>query len=243
MSFFQLTKKDILLIEETQSQLNYNSKNKVLNGFLQFEGEYQGYKIKDKYKIEVDFNNQLPLPLVKEINGRIEKIAKDKKKKLKDLHVNYGDINKGLCLCSRFEAFKYVNKFKNSLSPCINFIQELVIPFLYGISYFEKYDYFPFGGIDHGPLGLVKEENNKECFKYLPDYLKILPEEAMGFIDEYSNFFKLKNIICKKEKLGRNKLCPCNSGLKYKKCHLDIVNIITKSISDFKTRHSFKKTS
>ena len=59
------------------------------------------------------------------------------------------DINKGLCLCSRFKAFEYVDKWKNSLSPGIDFIQELVPP------------------------------------------------------------------------------CPCNSGLKYKKCHLSIANIIS----------------
>ena len=106
MSFFYLTEKDVLLIKETQPQLVYESKNKNLTGFLEFEGEYQGCKIKDKYKLEIDFNDQQPLPLVKEINGRIEKISKDKNLKLMDLHINYGDINKGLCLCSRFKAFE-----------------------------------------------------------------------------------------------------------------------------------------
>ena len=127
MFFFCLTEKDILLIKETQPQLIYKPRNKILTGFLQFEGEYQDYKIKDKYNIEIDFNNQQPLPLVKEINGRIEKISKDKNLDLIDLHINYGDINKGLCLClcSRFKAFEYAEKLKDSLSPGIDFIQEL----------------------------------------------------------------------------------------------------------------------
>ncbi len=216
------------MIKETQPQLIYEPKNKTLTGFLQFEGEYQGYKIKDKYNIEIDFNNQQPLPLVKEINGRIEKISKDKDLDLIDLHINYGDINKGLCLCSRFKAFEYAEKLKDSPSPGINFIQELVIPFLYGISHFEKYDKFPFGTMEHGTLSLVREiTNNIEYFKYLQSYIKILPEEAKKFIYEYAYSFNLGNVIYKNEKIGRNKPCPCNSGLKYKKCHLNIVNILS----------------
>ena len=217
MSFFHLTEKDILLIKETQPQLIYKSKNKILTGFLEFEGEYQGYKIKDNYKLEIDFNNQQPLPLVKEINGKIEKISKDKNLNLTNLHINYGDIDGGLCLCSRFKAFEYTDKLKNSLSPGINFIQELVIPFLYGISYFEKHNEFPFGAIEHGAKGLIREiTNNKGYFKYLQIYSKILPEEATKFINEYTYFFNLENVIYKNKKIGRNKLCPCNSGLKYK---------------------------
>ena len=231
MSFFHLTEKDILLIKETQPQLIYEPKNNILTGFLEFEGEYQGYKIKDKYKLEIDFNNQQPLPLVKEINGKIEKISKDKNLTLKDLHINYGNIDKGLCLCSRFKAFEYADRLKNSLSPGIDFIQELVIPFLYGISYFEKYNEFPFGSIEHAAKGLIKEiTNNKEYFKYLQIYLKTLPEEAIKFIREYTYSFNLKNAIYENKKIGRNKPCPCNSGLKYKKCHLSIVNNIQQLI-------------
>lgn len=228
MSFLCLIEKDILLIQETQPQLIYKPKNKILTGFLHFEGEYQGYRIKDKYNIEIDFNNHQPLPLVKEIDGRIEQISKDKNLDLIDLHINYGDINKGLCLCSRFKAFEYAEKLKYSLSPGTDFIQELIIPFLYSISYFEKYDEFPFGAMEHGIPGLIREiTNNKEYFKYLQSYIKILPAEAIKFIHEYAHFFNLENVIYKNEKIGRNKPCPCNSGLKYKKCHLNIVNILS----------------
>ncbi len=232
MSFFYLTETDVLLIKETQPQLVYEPKNKILTGFLQFEGEYQGYTINDKYNLEIDFNDQKPLPLVKEINGRIEKISKDKNLNLMELHINYGDINKGLCLCSRFKAFEYVDKLKNSLSPGIDFIQELVIPFLYGISYFEKHDEFPFGAIEHGAPGLIREiTNNEDYFKYLHIYSETLPEEAKKFIYEYTRSLNLENIIYKNEKIGRNQLCPCNSGLKYKKCHLNRVNIISNCLS------------
>ena len=124
--------------------------------------------------------------------------------------------------------FEYADKLKDSLSPGIDFIQKLVIPFLYGISYFEKHDKFPFGAIEHGAQGLVREIiNNKEYFKYLQTYTKILPEEATKFIHEYAHSFNLENVIYKNEKIGRNNPCPCDSGLKYKKCHLNIVNILS----------------
>lgn len=228
MSFFQFKEKDILLIKETQPQLIYEHRNKILKGFLQFEAEYQNHKIKDKYKLEIDFKNQNPLPLVKEVNGRIEKIAKDKNLNLTDLHVNGGDMDKGLCLCSRFKAFEYINKLQKSLSASIDFIQELVIPFLYNISHFEKYNKFPFEEIEHGVSGLIEEAtHNKQYFEYLPIYIKTFPEEAKKFICGYIQDSKLENVIYKNEKIGRNKPCPCNSGLKYKKCHLNIVDIIS----------------
>ena len=228
MSFLCLTEKDILLIKETQSQLIYDPKNNIFSGFLQFECEYQGYMIKDKYKLEIDFNNQRPLPLVKETNGKIEKISKDKNLNLLNLHINYGDIDKGLCLCSRFEAFKYIDKLKNSLSPGVDFIQELVIPFLYGISYFKKNNRFPFGELEHSNKGLIKAiKDNKEYLKYLEPYLKTYPEEATKFIIEYVYSLNLEDIIYKNKKIGRNKPCPCNSGSKYKKCHLNLVNLIS----------------
>ncbi len=251
MSFFYLTEKDILLLRETQYQLIYEPINKVLTGFLEFECGYQGYKIKDKYKLEIDFKNQQPLPLVKEINGRIETISKDKKIDLKNLHVNYGNMNKGLCLCSRFKAFEYANKSKNNLFSGIDFIQELIIPFLYGISYFEIKNKFPFGSLDHGNIGLIEEiTNNKKYFKYLQIYLKTFPEEATDFIhkviykdnhliSEYICYSKLENVIYKNEKIGRNKLCPCGSGLKYKKCHLDIAKIISNFLLQKKYNKKF----
>ena len=228
---FSLTKKEILLIRETQPELGYKPKSNILTGFIDFEAEYQNYKIRDKYKLEIDFNNQKPLPLVKEINGRIEKISKAKNLKLMDLHISE-DSTRGLCLCSRFKAFEYTDELKESKSPGVDFIQKLVIPFLYGISYFEKHNKFPFGEIEHSTTGLVKEvKNNKKHFKYLKQYLKIHPEEATRFISEYTDHFNLENVTFKNKKIGRNNLCPCNSGLKYKKCHLDIVFALKETLS------------
>ena len=53
----------------------------------------------------------------------------------------------------------------------------------------------------------------KEYFKALDIYLKLNDEGNKKKI--------IKNIrlILKQYKIGRNDLCPCDSGLKFKKCH------------------------
>ncbi len=75
-----------------------------------------------------------------------------------------------------------------------NFILNLIIPFFYRLSYTEKF------GITAARNDLWGEYSHGE--KGLREYEK-----------EIFNIYKLD--------LGRNDLCPCGSGKKYKKCHLN----------------------
>ena len=72
------------------------------------------------------------------------------------------------------------------------FIRELVVPFFYRVAYVEKY-------------GL--EASKRDLWKI---YSHNFEETEREYIDQ------LRGMI----KTGRNKNCPCGSGLKYKRCHL-----------------------
>ncbi len=203
----------------------YDAESKILSGRLAFEANFKGREISDEYKIEIDLNRVNPLPLVKEVGGKIERLSTKKNKNLEDLHTNKGDMNDGLCLCSRLKSFECCDQFKNSLNPLFDFIKELVIPFFYGISYFEKFNEFPFGELSHGEEGLLQDiEGNLSLYRYLEPYAKTYPDEYKVFRFAYSNMLFKKGFF--KRKIGRNEMCPCNSGQKYKKCHRDIIDII-----------------
>ena len=226
--FSWITKKDIILLKDSQPQLSYDSQKDIISGYLCFEASSSKERIEDKYKIKIDFSQADPLPLVKEVGGRIEEIAKKKNiQKLEDLHVN--NINKGLCLCSRFEAFEYFEKFKISDSPCHTFIKDLVIPFFYGLSFFEKFNRYPFGELEHGLIGLISEikKHPLTLLKYKEQYQKFHPEEFKKLIKCYlESDVLLKKLINKEyKKVGRNEPCPCQSKLKYKKCHLLLIDL------------------
>ena len=76
------------------------------------------------------------------------------------------------------------------------FLHELVIPFFYRLSYTEKF------GIAASRADLWDEYSHGE-------------QGLREHYTEISDFTKLN--------LGRNDLCPCRSGKKYKQCHWDEV--------------------
>ena len=55
-----------------QPRLNYNSCENNLSGLLCFTAEHNKKKLGGKYLVEVDFSKCTPLPIVKELGGRIK---------------------------------------------------------------------------------------------------------------------------------------------------------------------------
>ncbi len=43
----------------------------------------------------------------------------------------------------------------------------------------------------------------------------------MGFLKSIGSFFKTEEDVAPIQKVGRNDVCWCGSGKKYKKCHLE----------------------
>ena len=79
------------------------------------------------------------------------------------------------------------------------FISELVIPFFYRLSYTDRYD-----------LATAKDDLWGEY-----------PHGVAGEIEYQDEILQLAG-----NNPGRNQPCPCGSGLKYKRCHLDEVEAV-----------------
>lgn len=85
------------------------------------------------------------------------------------------------------------------------FLHELVIPFFYRLSYTNKF------GIDRAQRDLWGEYSH-------------------GDRGEIEHFLEIMDIA--QHNLGRNDLCPCRSGRKYKKCHLGEVESLNRFLNN-----------
>ena len=83
-----------------------------------------------------------------------------------------------------------------------NFLPELVIPFFYRLSYTEKF-------------GLFASQND------------LWGEYSHG--EEGLREYRAEIFNLAEQNPGRNDLCPCGSGKKYKKCHLDAAEYLERS--------------
>lgn len=67
-------------------------------------------------------------------------------------------------------------------------------------------------------VSVDKNLSEKEKFKKLDDFLK-LKVDPLQYLDINSRIERRRNL--KIQKVGRNDMCPCGSGKKFKKCCID----------------------
>ena len=131
-------------------------------------------------------------PKVYEIGGRHREIAKKWNVGIIDLHFYPVDARGCLGL-----------KFRDKESLRIKgFLEKLVIPFFYRLSYTERF------GIAASQNDLWGEYSHGD-------------EGLREYLAEISNYAK--------QNPSRNDLCPCGSGKKYKKCHLSEVEFLKRN--------------
>lgn len=158
---------------------------------IDYSGKTVNRLIRDVFEIEFHLRifDGNGWPKVYEVGGRHRQIAQKWNVKHADLHF-YSDDD-SCCLGLKFQDSK-------SLS-IRDFLENLVIPFFYRLSYTEAFGIAAsrsdlWGEYSHGDKGIWEHRT------------------------EISKFAKLPR--------SRNSLCPCGSGKKYKKCHLGEVEYL-----------------
>ncbi len=74
--------------------------------------------------------------------------------------------------------------------------------------------------IDHiQTLGRIEFETEKDIAQLMDHLMKLQNNTRMWLNNGYTPL-ELRELINKRNKVGRNDLCPCGSGIKYKKCCL-----------------------
>jgi len=144
-------------------------------------------------RIDLDRLDANGWPAVYEVGGRAAMIAERESIEMIDLHF----FPDGRCCL----GINYASKSNLNIEK---FMHELVIPFLYRLSYIDKY------GIDTArkDLSLWGEYSHGD-------------EGYREYAEEIRKFAAAKP--------GRNAPCPCGNGKKYKRCHLDEVEALMRA--------------
>lgn len=166
--------------------------NLLLEGLISLNATGpDGQHIVDEYGIAVTVPEDFPrsLPLVRETTGRIPR----------GYHKLSGN---NLCLGTPTEQ-----RLQLAESPTLPaFITRLVVPYLYGYSYFELHERMPFGELTHGDQGIRD---------HLGELYRAPPIEG---VEEFLSLTALKKRVANKRP------CPCLSGLRLGRCHNRVVN-------------------
>ena len=149
----------------------------------------------DSYSLRIDLNSidRNGWPRVYEAGGRHQAISTKHNVDAIDLHF-YPDGS--CCLGIRFSPERFLTIER--------FIDELVIPFLYRLSYVDK----------NGPLAAKKDLWGE--YAHGDDGIRQCMNEVLEMVSRG---------------LGRNELCPCGSGRKFKRCHLDDVEALKSALA------------
>jgi hypothetical protein len=235
MERLPLTLSDKIWLQENYPGLYFDSNEQIIIGKLYFKMYYSvhergyvlnpdssyesknGIIIEDVYEMEIDLSKQGFLPPVRETGGRILR-SKEKwnVEQLIDMHVY---PNGTACLCIRTEEqLKMPNGF--SLK---DFFENLLIPYFYYQSFFEKSGKEPWKGYSHGDLGILESylcQKNSS-----PGLLRL-------FLDNLSD--GLQRCLINNIQLKGYQLCICQSKRKFRKCHRDAFLGYNKLRVDFK---------
>lgn len=173
-------------------KLNKIGSNILISGKIDVNCEHLDEHIIDEYEVMITINNYPEkLPIIRETNKRIS--------------LKYGHVYKDgeLCLATDDEI-----KLTLGENFTLNqWIDNFVIPYLFGYSYFEKYGVMPFGERSHGTKGI------REFYK---DFFKVDTEEkAINFLNFIASF--------KTYKYKGHHICPCGSGKRIRDCHKSIL--------------------
>ena len=156
-----------------------------LKGTLAFEFR----EIQDHYEVSINIPQCYPrkIPTVKEVGGRIAR----------EFHTN-PDLT--LCLGTNYSTWAIFSKEKTLL----NFVEKLLVPYLYSHSVFKSSGKMPFGEREHGAMGILNDYRDK-----------------FGVSNDVSTIRLLKTLSS--GHANKNEMCPCGSGKKIARCHRDIL--------------------
>lgn len=263
----EIKSEDINFIEKYFPSLYFSSigEDIFLTGILYFIAKYDDGKnkyyiynnlkdfsdkhiIKDSYEIEIKLSGGVnPYREVREVGGKILKVAALKGKKPADLHA-YTDGK--VCVMGYLDE-------DHSIS-LKDFIGSIIIPFFYDQSYYAKHKKWPRGEFSHSYLGLLENYyvkiqklpiNNQElvyevtnqCIDSLK-YIKNLNGNQLKW-EKFVYFLKKRKLFRKKKgsKKGR---CFCGSREYFPICHQEAFKgfvMLQKNIKEFNLQNLIYK--
>lgn len=173
----------------------------LLTGTVTLNSEFANVPLYDEYNLEIEIPCDFPnsIPTVKDING-------DVPKDLKHFYVS-GE----LCLGASCDLYEYLDNHIN----IVDFINDIVMSYLYTASYYKRYGSTPFGERSH-------KKGVEEA--YMERYAVNDKETLISLLKYVAGIYEYRGHL----------QCPCGSGLKLRSCHGHLI------LKDIQSRHSNK---
>ena len=162
-----------------------------VTGVLSFSASFNQISIRDSYLIRIDIPWNFDLfhiPLAYELAGRIPK--------------SFHHYVKGnLCLGINIANYEKISQD----CTLLGYVDNLLVPFLYAYSYYEKYGKMPYGNEGH---------DRDAVFLYFKEKFSDVPEERLLDLIIY---MYMPHVY------GSHRPCLCGSGLPMRSCHFNLL--------------------
>lgn len=180
----------------------------LMEGQFVLHHTFNGVTLQDEFTIQVtstNFNSER-VPALLEIGGRTKEIVrKYKLPDVRELHQNLADGS--ACVCVKQEE---LTKFPPG-SSLSTFMDNLAAPYLYGLSYYDKFGKWPWGEYSHGVLGIL------EFYADALDQTKEHYAEVIRILQNYKDVWPIVRKQLRKPSSARE--CMCGSGKSFRDCH------------------------
>ena len=179
----------------------------TLEGFLNMDAVYDGHPLADSFQIRITTTNphSAHVPALYEIGGRTKSIAD--KYGFSDLRTLHQNMDGTACVCvKQIERQKFP-----SGSDLFVFIEELVVPYLYGLIYYEHHQRWSWGDYSHGSMGLLEfyaDDTTPQTAESIADILPSIRKDPNW--KEYHKQLR---------KPSAERFCLCGSRKAFRKCH------------------------
>ena len=137
-----------------------------------------------------------------------------------DRHFNQADFS--ACVCSPLETDEF-------LAPYFDFrryLEELVIPFLYGQLFFDIYGRWPWPDYAHGATGLLESYFRNNSNK---------TTECINALSQDKSWSKIRAALIRDNELKGHMPCFCSKADHIRRCHPDAWRGLRKLHNDMKT--------
>jgi hypothetical protein len=177
----------------------------LVNGTIELHHQYADIVRTDEFSIELLAREAGRPPLLRETGGRSEAIAA--KHGCTDVRAVHRNFDGSACVCVKQEES---TRFPPG-SSLLSFVENLAIPYLFGLSYFDEFGCWPWDEYSHGVLGMLEFYADETHAIDEGDICDVLA----SYLEQYDSGAAKRQLST----FGAELACACGSGQLMDTCH------------------------
>lgn len=178
----------------------------VLEGVIDIHHQHGAIVRRDSFSIRLTAHHGTSrLPALQEVGGRSRAIVL--KHGFEDVRALHQNSDGTACVCVKQEE---TARFPPG-ARLLTFVEQLAIPYLYGLSYVDEFGEWPWGEYSHGGLGLLEYYADNPA----PDAKQELEEVLASLKAD----IKWPGYHRQLRRPSSKRACICGSGKAFGKCH------------------------